>query len=76
MPRPQFRLRSLFILTAIVAVACVVGPPTWTRFRRAFFQPIPQFPIVTRGKGPSGVIWTRRQISFHIDGVDEPATDE
>ena len=25
--RPQFRLRSLFILTAIVAVACWVGPP-------------------------------------------------
>jgi hypothetical protein len=27
MPRPQFRLRSLFILTAIVAVGCLVGPP-------------------------------------------------
>jgi hypothetical protein len=27
MPRPQFRLRSLFILTAIVAVGCWVGPP-------------------------------------------------
>jgi hypothetical protein len=25
--RPQFRLRSLFILTAIVAVGCLVGPP-------------------------------------------------
>jgi hypothetical protein len=24
--RPQFRLRSLFILTAIVAVGCLVGP--------------------------------------------------
>jgi hypothetical protein len=27
MSRPQFRLRSLFILTAIVAVGCLVGPP-------------------------------------------------
>jgi hypothetical protein len=27
MPRPQFRLRSLFILTAIVAVGCLIGPP-------------------------------------------------
>jgi hypothetical protein len=27
LPRPQFRLRSLFILTAIVAVLCLVGPP-------------------------------------------------
>jgi predicted PurR-regulated permease PerM len=27
MPRPQFSLRSLFILTAIVAVGCLVGPP-------------------------------------------------
>jgi len=25
MTRPQFRLRSLFILTAIVAVGCLVG---------------------------------------------------
>ncbi|HVC97923.1 MAG TPA: hypothetical protein VND64_29905 [Pirellulales bacterium] len=29
MPRPQFRLRSLFILTAIVAVGCLVGPIVW-----------------------------------------------
>jgi hypothetical protein len=27
MPRPQFRLRSLFIVTALVAVALVLGPP-------------------------------------------------
>jgi len=27
MCRPQFRLRSLFILTAVVAVGCMVGPP-------------------------------------------------
>ncbi len=25
MPPPQFRLRSLFIITAIVAVGCLVG---------------------------------------------------
>jgi hypothetical protein len=29
MPHLQFRLRSLFILTAIVAVGCLVGPPAW-----------------------------------------------
>jgi len=29
MPRPQFRLRSLFILTAIVAVGYVVGLQAW-----------------------------------------------
>jgi hypothetical protein len=32
--RPQFRLRSLFIFTAIVAVGCLVGPPL-----RAMFWP-------------------------------------
>jgi hypothetical protein len=31
MPRPQFRLRSLFILTAIVAVGCLVGPSIITK---------------------------------------------
>jgi len=37
MPR-QFRLRSLFILTAIVAVGCLVGPPIWRVLRVKFFQ--------------------------------------
>jgi hypothetical protein len=27
MPHPQFSLRSLFILTALVALGCLVGPP-------------------------------------------------
>jgi hypothetical protein len=27
MPRPQFTLRSLFVLTAVVAVGCLAGPP-------------------------------------------------
>ncbi len=27
MLRPQFRLRSLFILTAVVAVGCLIGAP-------------------------------------------------
>ncbi|HVC97532.1 MAG TPA: hypothetical protein VND64_27870 [Pirellulales bacterium] len=31
MPRAQFRLRSLFILTAIVAVGCWAGPPIWAK---------------------------------------------
>jgi hypothetical protein len=34
MPRPQFRLRSLFILTAIVAVACLVGLWAIERYQR------------------------------------------
>jgi hypothetical protein len=34
MPRPQFRLRSLFILTAMVAVGCWVGPPTVREVRK------------------------------------------
>ena len=33
MHRPQFRLRSLFILTAIVAVGCLVGPPIVRKVR-------------------------------------------
>jgi hypothetical protein len=33
MHRPQFRLRSLFILTAIVAVGCWVGPPVLREVR-------------------------------------------
>jgi hypothetical protein len=40
MPRPQFRLRSLFILTTIVAVACWAGPPI-VREVRARFCPDP-----------------------------------
>ena len=31
--RPQFSLRSLFIVTAIVAVVCWVGPPAWRWIR-------------------------------------------
>jgi hypothetical protein len=33
MSRPQFRLRSLFIVTAIVAVGCWVGLPAWEKLR-------------------------------------------
>ena len=33
MRRPQFRLRSLFILTAIVAVGCLVGQWYWRNNR-------------------------------------------
>jgi len=47
MPRPQFRLRSLFILTAIVAVGCLVGPPAWERIRPMLFPPAPPVPKKT-----------------------------
>ena len=33
MSRLRFRLRSLFILTAIVSVGCLVGPPVLERYR-------------------------------------------
>ncbi len=39
MRRPQFRLRSLFILTALVAVGCLVGPPAWGRLQVVLFPP-------------------------------------
>ena len=48
MPRPQFRLRSLFILTAIVAVGCLVVTPlvrevqVWLRPKAAFIRPMPK----------------------------------
>ena len=38
MPRPQFRLRSLFILTAIVAVGCLVGPWGMARYQEYRMQ--------------------------------------
>jgi len=41
MPRPQFRLRSLFILTAIVDVGCLVGPPIVREVRARFWPPKP-----------------------------------
>ncbi len=39
MPRPrfQYRLSSLFILTAVVAVGCLVGPPAWSWAKATFF---------------------------------------
>jgi hypothetical protein len=40
MSSPQFRLKSLFILTAIVAVGCLVGPPILTEVR-IWLEPIP-----------------------------------
>jgi hypothetical protein len=35
----QFRLRSLFILTALVAVGCLVGPPIVREVRVRFWPP-------------------------------------
>jgi hypothetical protein len=42
----QFRLRSLFILTAIVAVACLVGPPIVREVRERFWPPKPAGPLI------------------------------
>ncbi len=65
MPRPQFRLRSLLILTAIVAVWCWVGPPAWERIQPMFFPPetpVPKTSIRFDFKqATSGVHLTREQ---------------
>jgi len=55
MPRPQFRLRSLFIVTAIVAVRCLVGPPL-----RATFWPY----IVDEGHFTGGLMGLTRTITW------------
>jgi hypothetical protein len=39
MKPPQFSLRSLFLLTAVVAVGCLVGLRVW---RLAFPLPLPE----------------------------------
>jgi hypothetical protein len=39
MPRPQFRLPTLFIFTAVVAVGCLVGPPIIQEVRDRFRAP-------------------------------------
>jgi hypothetical protein len=31
MPRPQFTLKTMLWLTALVGVGCVVGPPVWSK---------------------------------------------
>jgi len=48
MARPfQFRLRTMFWLTAVVAVLCWAGPPVVQQARKRLFPPnameIPQF---------------------------------
>jgi hypothetical protein len=44
MPCPQFRLRSLFLLTALVAVGCLVGPPIVHEVRAILGPPEPTVP--------------------------------
>jgi hypothetical protein len=39
---PQFRLRSMFILTAVVAVGCLVGPPIVREVRDRFWPSKPK----------------------------------
>jgi hypothetical protein len=52
MPRPQFRLRSLFMLTALVAVGCLVGPPIVREVRARFWPPEPpEQPYMIIGNG-------------------------
>ena len=41
MRRPQFRLRSLFILTAIVAVGCLVAAPVAREVLAMYFASTP-----------------------------------
>jgi len=53
MPRPQFSLRSLFILTTIVAVGCLVGPPI-VREVRWYFGPKPFRTIIGVGVDGTG----------------------
>lgn len=67
MPRPQFRLRSLFILTAIVAVGCLVGKPE-----------VPDGEIIHVNQ-KSGTVWInvgraddlRRLVTFSVVGGDK-----
>lgn len=44
MPRPQFNLRSLFWLTLVSAILCMVGPPLWREARNRFFPPLVRQP--------------------------------
>jgi hypothetical protein len=37
-PRLQFRLRSLFVVTFVVAIGCLVGPPAWSWAQAKWFQ--------------------------------------
>ena len=67
MPRPQFRLRSLFILTAIVAV----GAWVWR-------SKVPDGQII-RSNRKSGAVWInigqadglRRHVTFGVVGADK-----
>ena len=67
MKRPQFRLRSLFILTAVVAVACLIGRPE-----------VPDGEIIHVNQ-KSGSVWInvgqadglRRQVTFSVVGADK-----
>jgi hypothetical protein len=41
MPKPfQYRLRTIFYLTTLVAVGCLVGPPFIRDLRARFFAPV------------------------------------
>ncbi|HVC98253.1 MAG TPA: hypothetical protein VND64_31570 [Pirellulales bacterium] len=67
MRRPQFRLRSLFIVTVIVAVGCFFGLPE-----------VPDGQIM-RVSAKSGRVWInigqadglRRQVTFDVVGADK-----
>jgi len=59
MPRPQFRLRSLFILTAIVAVGCAVWPPLRARF----------WPYIVDKSGWAGNSFGMQRVIISSDGT-------
>ena len=88
MPRPQFRLRSLFILTALVAVGCLViqffqvAVPYW--FERLsqpsqeqnmkWFDESQRFTQETKDmRMPTGLLPDGR--SFHQGGVPSPVEE-
>lgn len=48
MPRPfQFRLRTIFWLVALVAVACVVGPPAVKKYREHRVPLLFKIPVIS-----------------------------
>ena len=71
MPRPQFHLRSLFILTAIVAVGCMVRPPIVREVRelQERFQAA-RSPIFGYGEKPREV----KKAESRYKPLSEPAT--
>ena len=67
----QFRLRSLFHLTTLVAVVCLVGPPAWEKMLPILFPPKPLEFRATQTR-ISYEIW----VQLNNRPVEEPAADD